>query len=87
VRPRFECDVGLVNPLSGATALAVRIAHNHKSGPDLGTDGDDFHLRNRFGVHGMGWPIAVRVGLGIPLIVVGNVVVWRYYCANRARRW
>ena len=29
------------------------------------------------GWNDMGWPVAVRVGLGIPLIVVGNVVVWR----------
>ncbi len=29
------------------------------------------------GWNDMGWPAAVRFGLGIPLIVVGNVVVWK----------
>ncbi len=29
------------------------------------------------GWNDMGWPAAARIGLGIPLIVVGNVVVWR----------
>lgn len=29
------------------------------------------------GWNDMGWPAAVRFGLGIPLITAGNVVVWR----------